>query len=338
MQLSADHKEHFRQKLCQLERFILEAILKERTKHTTDQLAAVSEETAADVIYAIVQIADRAIHTWCKANWPSEWPVEIVMEGVEDDETLTFPPETDIAQTRLKCIIDPIDGTRGIMYDKRSAWILAGLAPQRFADNNLADIEVAAMTEIPTTKQWRADQFSAIRGGGCTVTGYNILNAFSEVPVSLQPSQARDVRHAFGTISRFFPEGSSLLSRIEEHLWNELYGSTESGTPLIFNDHYISTGGQFYEILSGHDRFIADLRPEAFRKLGFEAKLCCHPYDVACVLILEEAGCILLQPDGQPLNCPLDTTTPISWAAYANKELADAIQPALQKVLGNLTT
>ena len=66
----------------------------------------------------------------------------------------------------FKCILDPIDGTRNLMYDKRSAWILTGLAEQRGKRTSLGDIEVAVMTELPTSKQWRADQISAIRGKG----------------------------------------------------------------------------------------------------------------------------------------------------------------------------
>lgn len=337
MELTADTKEILRQKLCALQRYMLEAILNQRISQSTEQLSAISEVTAADVIYGIDQIADSAIHDWFTQQWPAQWPVQIIMEGIEDDEILTFPTATPVEQTILKCIIDPIDGTRGIMYDKRSAWILAGIAPQRFGKNTLTDITVAAMTELPTTRQWRADQLSAIRGSGYQSTAFDIRNHFSEIEIDLQPSDARDVRHAFGTISRFFPAGCTLLAEIEERLWDTVYGSLESGTPLVFNDHYISTGGQFYEILSGHDRFIADIRPEAFRKLGIEANLCCHPYDVASALILEEAGCILETPEGGKLDCPLDTTTPVSWVAYANKALADTIRPALKKVLTELT-
>jgi hypothetical protein len=52
------------------------------------------------------------------------------------------------------------------MYDKRSAWILGALAPQKGAETKLSDITVAAMSELPTTKQWRADQISGIKGAG----------------------------------------------------------------------------------------------------------------------------------------------------------------------------
>ena len=45
------------------------------------------------------------------------------MEGVGEDEPITFPRHTPVAQTILKLIVDPIDGTRCLMYDKRSGWV-----------------------------------------------------------------------------------------------------------------------------------------------------------------------------------------------------------------------
>jgi len=333
MALLEKDKEALRLQLCKLQLYLLKAILSARSSRSVDQLAAISEETAADTIYAIDRIAEEAIQTWFSQNWSPAWPIEIIMEGLEDGAVLTFPKNTPVDATKLKCIIDPIDGTRGIMYDKRPAWILAGIAEQRGAANKLTDIAVCAMTEIPTTRQWRADQISAKRGGGILATAFDIRNQFTPQQVTLVPSQADQVRHAFGTVARFFPAGCTLLSEFEEQLWQELYGVPDSPSPLIFNDQYISTGGQFYEILAGHDRFIADLRPLAFAKLGIESNLACHPYDVATALLLEEAGCVIEQPNGQALDCPLDTTTPVNWIAYANASLAANIRPSLQRLM-----
>ncbi len=333
MPIDPSDREPIRCLLQGLQRHLLQAIQDARAAHRRDELAAVSEETAADTIYAIDQVAEAAILDWFAAEWPSDLPVELVMEGLENGPEVTFPRGLPVEATQLKCIIDPIDGTRGIMYDKRAAWILCGVAPQRGNANTLADIEVAAMTEIPTSRQWRADSLSAVRGAGLEARAIDLRDQMREQPVHLEASQATEVRHAFGTVSRFFPAALVLLGEVEEALWTRLYGRPRHPSPLVFNDQYISTGGQFYEILSGHDRFIADLRPLAFRKLGIEANLCCHPYDVACALLLEEAGCVIEHPDGRPLESPLDTTTPVSWVAYANPALADAIRPALQAVI-----
>ena len=64
----------------------------------------------------------------------------------------------------MRIIIDPIDGTRGLMYDKRSAFFLAGAAPNRGDSTTLQDIEVAAMVELPTTRSRGHRQASH----GCT--------------------------------------------------------------------------------------------------------------------------------------------------------------------------
>lgn len=210
--LSANLNESLRLKLCDLQKHMLRAILEARNEHSTDQLASISEQTAADVIYAIDTIADQALHQWFSTNWPHEHPVQIIMEGIEDDEVCTYPSGTPVKDTVLKCIIDPIDGTREIMYDKRSAWILTGLAPQRFESNSLQDIQIAAMTEIPTSRQWRADQISASRGEGLQCQALDVRNDYTATTTILHPSDATDVRHAFGTIIRFFfrpvPSGS----------------------------------------------------------------------------------------------------------------------------------
>ena len=337
MSLSTEEKAHIREQVCALELFILKAILAEREQIHPSALCAISEVTAADTIYAIDRVAESAIETWFDEHWDANWPIEVIMEGLEDDASLTFPRGTAVEATKLKCIIDPIDGTRGIMYDKRAAWILIGIAPQRGAANTIADIEVAVMTEIPTTRQWRADQLSATKHGGIQTIAFDIRNDFYATRVALSASDAAEVNHAFGTVCRFFPAGSVLLSQVEDTLWERLYGTPETPSPTVFNDQYISTGGQFYEILSGHDRFIADLRPEAFRKIGLSTNnLTAHPYDVATALLLTEAGCIVEKPNGEALDYPLDCTTPVSWVAYANQALAEGIRPTLQAVMSEL--
>jgi fructose-1,6-bisphosphatase/inositol monophosphatase family enzyme len=61
--------------------------------------------------------------------------------------------------------------------------------------------------------------------------------------------------------------------------------------------------------------------------------LCCHPYDCASMLIAEEAGVVLTDENGKPLDGPLDVTSGISWVGYANAKLRDRIQPFLTSFL-----
>ena len=321
-------REKARTLLCALHTSIQRALIEARGRQAKN-FAKVAAVTAADTIYHIDRLSEEAILAWFEAHWPKAWPVELVMEGLEA-EAVTFPRGTPVARTEFKCILDPIDGTRGLMYDKRSAWILSGLAPQRGAKTTLADIEVAVMTELPTSKQWRADQISAIRGCGPkgVVARAVDVRSGAVTKFSPRPSRAKDFKHGFASLARFFPEGKALIAEIEEELWRGLYGGAGT-SPLVFDDQYISTGGQVYELLVGHDRMLGDIRPRAFAKLGIESSLTCHPYDICTELILREAGGIVEGLDGKRLKAPLDTTTPVTWMGYANATLARQVRPVL---------
>ncbi|MEZ5366732.1 MAG: hypothetical protein R2748_31425 [Bryobacterales bacterium] len=220
-----------------------------------------------------------------------------------------------------KLILDPIDGTRGLMYDKRSAWALAGLAPHRGAQTSLQDIQVAVMTELPTARQTEADQLSAIRGGG--VRGRR----------PPRPSKAKDFSHGFASFAKFFPQGKAMIAAIEEDFWAGLYGLDPGASPLIFDDQYLSTGGQLYELATGRDRFVADIRPLVFEKIGLKVSLTCHPYDICTAVVLTELGGIVETPEGRPVDAPLDTVHPVSWIGFANEDLAQLARPALQRAL-----
>lgn len=323
-----------RKLLCGLHVEIRDTLAAARQKDARD-FAKVAAVTAADTIYQVDKLSEEAIFAWFEAHWPKTWPVELVMEGIEDEDLVTFPRGTTKAKTLFKVIIDPIDGTRNLMYDKRSAWVLTGLAPQRGAKTNLSDIVVAVMTELPTTKQWRADQISVIRGGGVRgiVAEAFDLRAGTSERFAPRLSQASDFKHGFASFARFFPEGKALTAQIEEALWTELYGGGGKSSPLVFDDQYISTGGQLYELLVGHDRMLGDIRPLVFAKLGIESSLTCHPYDICTELILREAGGIVESLDGRVLRDPLDTTSPVSWIGYANPVLARQVRPILKRLI-----
>jgi hypothetical protein len=137
-------------------------------------------------------------------------------------------------------------------------------------------------------------------------------------------------------ISRFFQGGKDILARIEEELVEALIGPIIPGKARLFEDQYICTGGQFYELMAGHDRFNADLRPNleaALAERGQHLGICCHPYDLCTELIAREMGVQIVKPDGTPLDAPLDTTTPVAWVGYANQSLRSQIEPVLTAIL-----
>jgi len=324
-----------RRLLCALQVHIRDTLLtaRERGAKNFSRIAAV---TAADTIYHVDRLSEEAILHWFEAHWPRAWPVELVMEGLADDAVATFPRGTPVRKTTWKCILDPIDGTRNFMYDKRSAWSLAALAPQRGAKNELGDIVVAAMTELPTAKQWGSDQLSSVRGCGVVAERHDLVRG-GRKRLPVRPSRAKNFEQGFASIARFFPEGKALLGAVEEAVWRGLGILGKNGGQLVFDDQYICTGGQLHELMVGHDRMLGDLRPLAYAKLGYSsATLCCHPYDICTALIAQEAGCLVEAPDGKVLRAPLNTTAPIAWMGYANETLARVVRPVLRRAIAEL--
>ena len=326
MRMKPAELDQARRLLCRLQDAISQAVCAAQLRGSR-RMAQVATVTSADTIYAIDKVSESTVLAWFAANWPRHWPLELVMEGIGEDGAVTFPTGTSVAQTRYKCIIDPIDGTRGLMYDKRAAWSLAALAPQRGGKTNLRDIQVAVMTELPVSKQGLVDQLSVVRGRRVKAERID-LKTHRRTRFSPRPSRANDVAHGFASFAKFFPPGKAWLAGKEEALWRQLRAGVE-----IFDDQYLSTGGQLYELLMGHDRFVADLRPLAFARLGIRSALACHPYDICTALIAQELGCIIAAPDGKPLRLPLDTTSPVAWVGYANPALARRIRPKLCRLL-----
>ena len=257
-------------------------------------------------------------------------PVVLVAEGLPGGEVVV-PKGADGSTARWVIIVDPIDGTRGLMYQKRPAWILTGVAPGP-GPCRLADIELAVQTEIPLVKQHLCDEIWAVRGQGASGVRFNRLTG-EHRPLTLQPSTATTIEHGFATIARFFPGHRAELGAIDDEVVAALLGAPQPGKAQAFEDQYISSGGQFYELMAGHDRFVADLRPLFERRRATGAALCCHPYDVCTALIARALGVVLTDEHGRSLDAPLDVTSDVSWIGYANPTLRAGIEPHLRRAM-----
>ncbi len=405
------------ERLKRFQRTVRETVMKSRT--AGGDLSGVSRSSMADTIYGIDTAVEPLLEAFCQ-EWGRETPLVLVAEGMEDEHgvegPVVFPRGTRADRAEIRVIVDPIDGTRGLMYDKRAAWALAGVAPNKGPGTRLRDIEVAVMTELPTSKMAFGDVLWAVKGQGTravrerleekkilaepavflddlrhrpvghvltkmgkvadehvidalnhqqrqggrigdilvgrghvTTEDVQIALAFQKgeepdlapaimsvitgEPLRVRPSQAADLNHGFASVANFFPGTKRLASDLMEHLATNLIGPADVTKAAVFDDQYISTGGQFYELIVGHDRFTADLRPAFYQMQGQPQGLCCHPYDCATLLVAEEAGAIITDAYGKPLDGPLDTTTGLSWVGYANPALRRRIEPLVQGFL-----
>ena len=283
---------------------------------------------------------------WSSASPRSrrEWPCLLIAEGLGADGRRILPAGTDPGRVEIAVIVDPIDGTRGLMYQKRPAWILTGVAAIAGRDlardaqrvPRLSDIALAVQTEIPLVKQNLCDQLWAIAGGGAHAERFDRVSG-ARTPLRVAPVGGDE--YAAGlrrTCRASSPAGARSCRRSTMRSRCALLGPPRAGVALAFEDQYISSGGQLYELTVGHDRWVADVRPlvdVAMRRRGQSIGVCSHPYDLCTELIAREAGVIVTDPRGGRLDAPLDVFSDVGWIGYANATLRDQIAPVLAEIL-----
>jgi hypothetical protein len=313
---------------------IRDAVVAACEQTAMERLATAVAEEAGDTIFAIDRISEDVLlerfETLAEA-----WPCMLIAEGLGATGRAVLPHGSNAVEAELRIIVDPIDGTRGLMYQKRPAWILTGVAPNKGSLTCLADVELAVMTEIPLLKQHLCDSLWAVAGQGASGERLNRLTG-ERAALHPQPSRAPTIGQGYGGIARFFPGARDTLAAIEEQLIDHALGPQPPGTALAFEDQYISTGGQLYELIMGHDRWIADLRPLAetiLRQRGKRLGLCCHPYDLCTELVAREAGILVVDARGHQIHAPLDVTSDVAWVGYANQAIFDQVAPILGALL-----
>jgi fructose-1,6-bisphosphatase/inositol monophosphatase family enzyme len=291
---------------------------------------------SGDTIYGI----DRQVEPVIEASieqWPASCkPLVLVAEGMGRDGTCRYGQADALPKYRV--IIDPIDGTRSLMYDKRSAWFLAAVAPELESDTRLSGSIASVIVELPTTKQCAADHFVATAHGAAK--GFRIrLDSGHREQIAVRSSTATTLQDGFAQVSNFFPGTKVLAAELMERIALRTLGAVRAGRADVFDDQYISTGGQLVELIVGHDRFCCDLRPllydivDQYMAAKTPRGIECHPYDLAGMLVAKQSGVILTDGFGKPLDGPLDVHHGMHWCGYANRMLQNAIQPVIREWL-----
>ena len=302
-------------------------------RSAVETLASIAREEEGDTIYAVDRVSEELLISFFNKH-SLLGPIVLIAEGLHGGQ-LVIPEHASEDEATWRIIVDPIDGTRPLMYQKRSAWILTGVAPNNGPGTMLQDIEFAVQTEIPTVKQHLSDCAWSFRGHGAIAERFNRITGQS-TPLKLQPSKSKTIAHGYSQVARFFPGAREELASIDEEIVKGALGPVQEGKAHCFEDQYASTGGQLYELMSGRDRFTADLRPFMERLLssrGTPLGICCHPYDICTELIARELGVIVTNGLGKPLDAILSVEPNVSWVGYANAEIQKQIEPLLRTAL-----
>ena len=219
---------------------IRSAVVDACTRQSSESLAAVDAEEASDTIYRIDRISEDILIDGL-ATVAESAPLCIMAEGLSGG-TIALPGGIGEGICRWRILVDPIDGTRGIMYQKRSAWILTGVAPNRGAATRLSDITLAVQTEIPLVKQHLSDQLWAVRGEGAAACRFNRITGDASRWL-LRPSRAATFAHGFAERQPLFPRRERRAGgdrRRGRHATCLVI--RHAGKAACFEDQYLSDG------------------------------------------------------------------------------------------------
>ena len=305
-------------RLVALAEVVREDVLAACRASSVQALSAYDDTGPGDTAFAVDRVSEARLVELVGALGV---PLLLVAEGLDPAGVRVGegPPQWTV-------IVDPLDGTRQLAHQKRSAWVLLGAA--RGTGATLADLDVSVAVEVPTVKAGQADVLSAVRGRGTTAERVD-LSAGTRRPLPVRPSTARGVEQGYGGVARYFPGAREELAAIDDAVARRVLGPARPGKAQAFEDQYC-TGGTLVELAVGHDRWACDLRP----LLGTgRAGICAHPYDLAGWLVAAEAGVHVVRPDGGPLDAPLDLVSDVAWAAYANDAVRAQVEPALHAEL-----
>lgn len=310
---------------------------RESIRTQAETIAQVMGSGNGDVSYGIDIVCERIIGQWFADNPPKGGAV-VVCEGLGER---VYPSTLSDRDAMWRILIDPLDGTRHIMYDNRSAWILTGIAYNKGTQTTLDDIVAAIQTEVPVILQDKGVVLRAVKQQGARLKVYDLRTKNEvETHMSLTPSSATTLKDGFAVFVNVLPGTKGIISELEERVLHRLYGSPSNNSALVFSEQYISSAGQLFMLMSGKYRMVIDIRAllENYQlRRNQQLPLCAHPYDLSTIRIATESGCIIKNAYGNVLDVPMDLHTNCSWVGYANDTIYKHIHPILLEELQALS-
>lgn len=236
-----------------------------------------------------------------------QWPGVLVTEGFDAPVDLDRVNGGDAPWVYLA---DPVDGTRPYLAGLRSAWVLLGAGR---GARTLEDLEVGAAVEIPTERAALGRVAWAVRGGPAAAVDDDLMAGGPPRLVALRPRTGADLARTFVTVVRLLPGGHGPIG-----VWADRHLAGLE----VYDDLVPCTGAHLMAVASGSAAAVFDPRP-----LLHPGSLASHPYDLAALVVYRAAGAVVEALPPGPLEVPIDTSTPVAYAAYANREVADRLRP-----------
>jgi fructose-1,6-bisphosphatase/inositol monophosphatase family enzyme len=280
---------------------------------------------AGDVAYAVDLACERAVDAWVDTV-AREQPLSLL---TEDTGWRHFGPDPRGAAARPvvlpgfdhggpRIALDPVDGTRNLMADLRSAWTVVSVAPAGRGVPRLAELELGLVSEIPTSGAARFRRLAARRGAGALLETFELGSDEPRESRALAATHDDRPDHGYFPFFRYLPSEREAIARAEADFFAQLALHEGADPRTCFDDQYISNAGQLVLLALGTYRMVVDVRGLAGTRQGRKA-VTAKPYDLAgAVLVAREAGCIVDAPDGSELDFPIDCTTPVDFVGWTN--------------------
>ena len=229
--------------------------------------------------------------------------------------------------------VDPVDGTRHLMLDLRSAWAVIAMAGPGAQIPRQRDALAACLLELPDSRARVARRLSARRGEGTTLAELHVASGEILYSRPLRVDQDDRLDHGYLPFFAFHPESRGEVARLALDFFKRLEREENVELAHCYDDQYICNAGQMALTALGTYRMVVDPRQFIAERQGRPTQTT-KPYDIAgAILCAEEAGAPVASLAGTELDFPWDVETPVSFAAFANRATRDRALPHLLAAL-----
>lgn len=233
--------------------------------------------------------------------------------------------------------VDPVDGTRNVMADLRSAWAVLAFAAPGAAEPRLADVVGGVLCEIPPRRAAAARELWAPCGGPLSLREVTLADERAGPAVAVRADDDARCDHGYFPFFRYLPEERPALARVEAAFFRRLVEAEGADPRSLWDDQYICNAGQLVLLALGTYRMVCDLRAWLAAREGRPPVVTTKPYDVAgAIACARAAGCVVTAPPdgtGSELDFPLDARTPVSFVGWANEATRARLEPHLTAAL-----
>jgi len=230
--------------------------------------------------------------------------------------------------------VDPIDGTRNLMTDLRSAWSVIAICGPGEGEPRQSDVLHGLLSEIPTSRAGSWLRIRADKGGACELEEFALHPGHPVRAPRVLSADADDrVDHGYFPFFKYMADMRLMIGEVETKFLARLEQHERADVRNCYDDQYICNAGQLICLIEGKYRMIAELRAFLAQRRG-RPTLTTKPYDIAGALICAQAaGCIVTDPQGLPLDFPLDAKTPVSFVGWHNPSTQQRLRPHLDAAL-----